>query len=114
MRSELLSNRIVFDEPTSQSKKRRNSPEKSQIVKQFKPRMSNQEIRTFLNLDGQTCWINCSLQLVLAALDHTENCKQSGSPLWDHLISLKLQENSRDLNALPIRNLMIRKEVQQI
>ena len=115
MRSELLSLTISHDDPKVQTNKRKPLPEKSQIAKQSKPSFVNQELfRTFTNLDGETCWVNCCLQLVLAALDHNEYCAESGSLLWDHLISLKNKGKTRALSALQVRNLIIRKEVQRI
>ena len=114
MRSELLSSKITPFEPLVNSKKRTSSQDKSRLTKQSKPSLVKKEIfRTFSNLDGETCWINCCLQLVLAALDHKENCAASGSLLWDHLVMLKEKGKTRALNALPIRNIIIQQEVKR-
>ena len=115
IRCELLSLKISYDDQKLQNKKRKTLPETSQIAKQSRPTFVNQELfRTFMNLDGETCWINCCLQLVLAALDHKEYCAESGSLLWDDLISLKNKGKARALDALQVRNLILRKEVQRI
>ena len=62
--------------------------------------------RKFLNLDATSCWLNSSLQLVLAALDHSIESTSFSSDLGLELIRLK-SSPSAYLDATEVKNILV-------
>ena len=78
------------------------------------PKKTKRNFRSFRNPDDVSCWMNSCLQLVLAALDHSNELSNEGSDLWKLLLSLKGDDDSQTLNSLPVRDLLLEKELQRI
>ena len=58
--------------------------------------------------------MNSCLQLVLAALDHSNDLSNEGSELWKMLLTLKDCDESQSLSSLPVRDLLLKKELDRI
>ena len=70
--------------------------------------------RTFINLDGETCWLNSNLQLLLTVLDFEENVRPNGSKLWNQLVSMHQDVTSLPLDPQLIKETIIETERKRI
>ena len=78
------------------------------------PKITKRTFRSFRNPDMESCWINSCMQLVLAALDHSNDISPNGSVLWETLQSLQSKDFDDIINPLEVRDIMIEKELERI
>ena len=121
----------TFEFPTTEFMKKETDNIKREIIRQkilpLPKKRKNEEIpmtvpqkktkrnfRTFKNPDDVSCWMNSCLQLVLAALDHSGVLSNEGSELWKMLLTLKDCDESQSLSSLPVRDLLMKKELERI
>ena len=70
--------------------------------------------RTFINFDGETCWLNSNLQLLLTVLDFEENVRSNGSKLWNQLVLMHQEVTSSPLDPQLIKETIIETERKRI
>ena len=70
--------------------------------------------RTFENYDSESCWLNSCLQLVLTAIEQTGYFEEDRSLLWCQLIKLINNGKSPSLDPIPIRDIIMTREREQI
>ena len=85
IKNELENKQISLAEEFQSSRtKRKRSTSKETPADKKKLHGENKQ-RKIMNPDSQTCWLNSCLQLVLTAMDHSENIGDFGSDLWNQL-----------------------------
>ena len=70
--------------------------------------------RTFGNPNMESCWLNSCMQLVLTALDHSIANHENGSSLMKLFIEFQNSDQTKPLNPLVIRDVLLEAEVSRI
>ena len=79
------------------------------------PKIPRISYRTFKNPNMESCWLNSCMQLILAALDHSQmDYAENASFLMRQLLKFQRQDFSMPQNPLPIRDLLLRAEISRI
>ena len=110
IRKEIESKKIMTNLP----RKRRIAAVSKLSAKKRKIQCETTMQRTFINFDGETCWLNSNLQLLLTVLDFEENVRPNGSKLWNQLVSMHQDVTSLPLDPQFIKETIIETEGKRI
>ena len=94
---------------------KKQTPEKVKpVYKLSRKRKALTKQRCFLNPDGESCWLNTVLQMILTALDSENSLSDRGSLLWRLLVSLKKSCTTRSLNPMDVKKLLIKTDIERL
>ena len=96
------------------SKRENEKEEMKNKTSSSRKRKADADQRSFLNPDGETCWLNTVLQMVLTALDSEISLQPKGSQLWQLLVALQKADTSVSLNPMDVKKLLLQTDIERI
>ena len=79
------------------------------------PKIPKLSYRTFKNPNMESCWLNSCMQLMLTALDHSQDdFSANASLLMRHFLQFHGKDISQPQNPLVIRDVLLRAEISRI